>query len=833
MPPTSGFGSFAGMMHGRLLLLLFFLSGFCGLVYEVVWIRALSLTLSVTVYALVAVLCAFMGGMGLGAALAGSVADRLRRPLVAFGLVEIGIGLCGLVVPSILDNLAPAYILIHELTGGEPTLLILGRFLVAFAVLMLPATLMGTTLPLLSRAKIGSLGEVGRPAGFLYGTNTVGAVCGTIAAGFWLIPSFGLQLTSLSAACLNALIGVVAIAMGLRSQAMDIPTTEASTPKADSLDLHPWAAGIAVLVFATSGFTSMGYEVLWTRALEPYTHNSTYAYSAMLAMFLLGIGLGSLVAARFADRFVNPLLALGGVQVGIGVTVVLALFVYGGFETMVPKLATLLGGITTWNRVVFMIFVEATFTMLATTLLFGAGFPLIARIVVGSLSRVGRQIGFAYSANTIGSIFGASLVGFFILPSLGVRDTFVLMILINLAAGLLAVACALDGAKRFSSIAVIGIMMFAVPVAVAPDFFRAGFAARYGELLFYEEEITDTVMVTEAQTKQGSSRFIRYGDGRGTAGTWTVNEDRAYGHLPMLLHQDPRKILQITFGVGNSLSAVLQHPVDEVACVELSPGVIAAAPYFSETNRDALDDPRVTLEIEDGRNYLLRSTEKYDVIRLDPPELHTRGIVNLYTREFLTMARDHLADGGLFSIWVNAVMTPVDDLRKLVATMDDVFEEVSVWQVAGFSWILNGSMDPHHPDLARLQEVYSTPALAEELQGIGLPDPFAFLRLHLMTGEEASRFAGDAPLVTDDRTYVDFTVAQSRDSNFGIANINTDNWLIEFIEDGDRGEIARKAFFRKVGALSAFRQDVVPHVVGLEDVGLTRAELAAELVKKK
>ena len=286
-------------MTGRalLLMLFFFASGAAALAYEVVWIRQLSLTLSVTVYSLTTVLCAFMAGLGIGAGIATRIADRIRYPLIAFGIAELGIGLCGLAIPIILFQLGPAYIWLNDLLGGEGVLFNGSRFFLAFLVLLLPTTLMGVTLPILSRAVIESEDVVGRGAGSLYAANTLGAVVGCVAAGFALIPAFGLQLTCGVAAAVNFTIAGIALARG-RSIAVvpEISTPEAPTPEISR------NAMLAAFAFAVSGFTAMGYEVLWTRALEHFTHNSTYAYTAMLATFLLGLGAGSALMARWADR---------------------------------------------------------------------------------------------------------------------------------------------------------------------------------------------------------------------------------------------------------------------------------------------------------------------------------------------------------------------------------------------------------------------------------------------------------------------------------------------------------------------------------------------------
>jgi len=815
-------------MSGRLfvLLFLFFGSGVSALAYEVVWIRLLSLTLSVTVYSLTTVLVAFMAGLALGAAISSTIADRVRNPLIGFGFIELGIATTGLTVPGVLFGLGPAYVWLHDFAGGGGVVFGTGRFLLCFAVLLVPTTLMGLTLPLLSRAVIDREGFIGQGAGALYATNTIGAVVGCVGAGFLLIPNLGLSFTSATAASLNVAIGIAALVFGFHLRGEAQPESEPereSGPPAASVGL-PLAAKIAIAIFALSGFTSLGYEVLWTRALEHYTHNSTYAYTAMLGTFLAGLGFGSALMARFADRLRNPLFGVGLLQVGVALSVTVSLSIFSRYETLIPKFASAIGGLESWGRVIVLIFSEASIAMLTTTLLLGAMFPLVAKVVVDSVGRVGQRIGTVYVGNTIGSILGSLAVGFWLLPWLGLRGAFLLLIMLNLGA---AAVVALASGARVARAAVVAVAAAAVVLAfvlVPPHLFERQYASRFGVLKFYREGVTDTVMVTEAED---GSRMIRYGDGRGTAGTATVKGDRMYAHIPMLLHPEPRRVLQICFGVGNSLSSVLQYPVDHVDAVELSPNVIEAAPFFSSTNRDSIEDPRVDLTINDGRNFLLTSHDRYDVIRLDPPELHTAGIVNLYTKEFYQLARDHLAEGGIFSIWFNGVMTPTEDIRIVVRTALAVFPHVSVWRGPyGFSWIVNGSLEPHDPDLLVLQKHFEDERVRQDLATIDIDDPFRFLTYFAMTDAELERWAGEGPIVEDDHTILDFTVPKAKDSSFGIGNYNTDNWLANYFEpelDFEKDAVFA-TFVRKVRELARYTSPVLPHLRSVEEAGFSREE---------
>jgi hypothetical protein len=268
---------------------------------------------------------------------------------------------------------------------------------------------------------------------------------------------------------------------------------------------------------------------------------------------------------------------------------------------------------------------------------------------------------------------------------------------------------------------------------------------------------------------------------------------------------------------------VAQYPVDSIRQVELSPGVIDAAPYFTKTNRDVLSDPRVELTIHDGRNFLLTSRERYDIIRLDPPELHTRGIVNLYTKEFFELARDHLAEGGIFSIWVNIAYTPEAEMKMIARTMREVFPHVTIWQSPWlYSWVFNGSVAPRPPDMALLAERFQQPRLKRDLDSIPFKDPFDFLNYFVMADEEVDAFAGDSPVVTDNRTYLDFTVPRSVDSFFGISNNITDLFLMDQIDpDAD--------VFMRGYRYCRFKRPVFPHLVNAEASGMSAERVEAEL----
>jgi len=523
-----------------------------------------------------------------------------------------------------------------------------------------------------------------------------------------------------------------------------------------------------------------------------------------------------------ADRTKNPRAVLGWIQLAIAATVLASLVVYTHLLDWMPAIAGAIGGLGSWWRVIVLIFVVTTMTLLATTLLFGATFPFVTRAIVESQAVVGKRVAQAYSLNTLGSILGSVSIGFLLLPWLGMAGTFTALLLVNLAIG---AAFALPGASvraRSAALALLGALAVGAFALIPGDLFKAIFAERYGKLLMYREQVTDIVMVTEDQL---GTRLIRYGDGRGTAGTSTVFEDRSYAHIAMVPHGSARNVLSICFGVGNSLSSLTQYPVERIDAVELSPGVVHAAPYFASTNRDVLSDPRVHLTIQDGRNFLLTTDRRFDVIRLDPPELHTAGVVNLYTREFFELARDRLAEGGVFSIWLNVSYTPEESLRMVLRTAAEVFPHVQVWHGPFFyGWVINGSNEPNPPDLRRIRDAFADPNVRADMASFRIASPFDFLSLFVMEDAAVRAFAGDAPVITDDRTRLDFDVPRARESAFGVSNHITGSYLQEFTRSH---EAARELLVR----YCRYKESPLPYLRGIEEYGIDAATAETRLAR--
>ncbi len=425
------------MSERFLVLVLYFLSGACGLVYEVVWMRRLSLTFGITVFATSTVLAVFMAGLALGSWLVGRRIDRSPNPVRVYAWLEIGIGLYALAVPAIFSALEPAYVVAANLLEGQFLLFNLVRGLLAFAALLLPTTLMGGTVPAIGRYLVERSGAVGWNVGLLYALNTFGAVVGCVAAGFWLVPALGMSRTTLVAAATNVAIGAVLLAarVGDRRVAAVAPARgDGAEPVSSRIVL------LAGIVFAVSGFSALAYEVVWTRVLVVHVHNTTYAFSVMLAVFLAGLALGDALLVPLYDRLRRPLLWLGTVEVLIGLSVVVAAAAY------VPLHAEHVA-VASWESALGLMIRRAGLVLLPGALLFGMTFPLTARVVCLEAGRVGRALGMTYAANTMGAIGGSLAGGFLLVPFLGLHGTLVLLSALNIGLGALCWLAATRGGR--------------------------------------------------------------------------------------------------------------------------------------------------------------------------------------------------------------------------------------------------------------------------------------------------------------------------------------------------------------------------------------------------
>jgi spermidine synthase len=460
-PPATDLPRWTPILIG----LLFFASGMSGLIYEVIWTRVLLSVFGATIYAVSTVLAAFMGGLALGSVAGGRLADRLRRPLAAYGVLEIVVAATALAVPWALDLFDPLYRTLYgsgdaAMVGGPSFFsLSLVRFAVSFLVLLVPTTCMGATLPVMARFLVRRSGRQGSRIGGLYAANTTGAVTGTFLAGFVLIAGLGVHGSVLTAALISTAVGLVAIGLSLGLERHPVVSGAGADTTAGSgsqetapADATPaWLARLVMATYAGSGFAALALQVLWTRTLVfrfDVLKNTTYSFSAMLTVFLVGLAAGSAVMTRLVDRQRDPVRLYGLLQVLTGLTAALSLVmlvtVAGVLE--LPGTYDAQGGFS-WLHAVGNVLLRTSATILLPTLLMGMAFPLAARMVVRRLDRVGASTGRLYAWNTLGAILGSFSAGFLLIPALGLARGLLLSGAVYVVLGTVVLVAAPDQAR--------------------------------------------------------------------------------------------------------------------------------------------------------------------------------------------------------------------------------------------------------------------------------------------------------------------------------------------------------------------------------------------------
>jgi spermidine synthase len=753
---------------------LFFASGALGLVYEITWMRQFRIIMGNTVYTSATVLTAFMGGLALGSFVTGRVMHRMLRPLRAYGVLELLVGAYAILLPFLLAPADPLYGWLYLNYADNGPVLACGRFVISCALLLPPATMMGATLPLLISHLTQGLKWVGRDVGRLYGINTIGAALGAAAAGFAFVPVGGVEATLFTAAVGSFAIGIISLVLDSRQGSVSVSTSP--TPVTDVQ--HDPLRLVVVSGLGVAGAASMVYEVAWTRTLTQLIGSSVYAFTLMLVAFIAGLGLGAVTLSGFIDRRRNPMLFLGGLQIVVAVACLAIVPLFGLAPPLVVEL------VTSWADSFAALhtaqFVTVFLLMLIPTFAMGAVFPTVARIYARDLTGIGRSVGEAYAANTLGSVVGSFVAGFVLIPVLGVRASILLAVALNAVLGgvFLLLSDWRTPRFRWSCVTATGGVVLAGIVAVptwntnllnsAPYLYAYRYKANARtqgagldkvmtgsrRLLYEEEGLTATVTVVES----GGQLYLKVNGKTDASSRGDLRSQSLLSHLPALLHPAPTEALLIGLGSGISLGALEHHPVQRIECVEISPEVVRGASFFSEVNGDAMSDPRVHMVIGDGRNHTAHTGTVFDVIISQPSNLWIAGMADLFTVEFFRACSTKLAADGIMCSWVQAYSMTTDDFRTIVNTFLHVFPHVSLWEsVPGGDYFLVGSQGPHPLSLTQLSQRVRARQLPAELGRIGVRSAEQILSSFVAADADLRRFAQGAALNTDDNATLEFS----------------------------------------------------------------------------
>ncbi len=557
----------------------------------------------------------------------------------------------------------------------------------------------------------------------------------------------------------NFAVGLTALALGRGSRTEPERAPGAVLPGADPLydERHlRWA----VAGFALSGFCALGLEVVWTRLMTLVFSGYTYSFSIMLTVVLAGIATGSLIAAALADRSPDPLRLFGQLLVAIAVAVLATapLFLYA--EAWVRALVPHLGG--GWAGQAAAQFVVGFLILFLPTFLFGATFPVVSRVAARSLDRLGRTVGHLYSANVAGGAIGSFAAGFLLVPGLGSESTLRLLAcaLLLLGIGLLAASPATTPRVRMANALGGGLLALAAVAVSPPDLSRAIHRAwlRPGErMTFYREAAGGTVMVGERFTKDAGldKRILISGTSASNSSHYGLRVNRIQGVLPFLFERAPRRVLGICFGTGVTFGTAAEL-AERLDGVEIVPDVVRAAPRFGPENYEVAASPRARIHFDDGRNFLLKTRERYDAVTMEPMPPALAGVVDLYTREFYSLCRSRLVPGGLVSQWVPLYYLGPDDVRMLYRTFAESFPHALVF-ISNYDTFLVGSDEPLRLSRRGFEERVRSVRLQHDLELLGLRRPDQMFGTFLLGREAMLRFAGGVPVLTDDLPYVEFT----------------------------------------------------------------------------
>ncbi len=714
-----------------LVLLLFFLSGACGLAYEVVWTRMMTHVFGSTALAVGTVLAAFMSGLALGGWLLGRLADRSRDPLRLYARLEIGVGVAALGAHFFLDRITPAYLFVYEILGRSEAALGVSRFVLAFVFVLAPTLLMGATLPVLARYVVTRLSNVGAELSTLYTVNVAGAVSGVLLTGFHLIGAYGIHVTVLLAAAGNIGIGVVAwIAAGRIAE-----PSAAAEPREDEPDralvgrrtYRLLLAGLAI-----SGVTSFAYEIYWTRSLVFLLGNSTYAVTTMLTAFLAGLALGGYLVRFLVDRVADRVALFGWIQVLLGVTAAVALpllFAVAEPERIRIHVVEAARG----SDLATLRFGVALLLMLVPAMLIGTTFPLLGRIGVADLERTGSTVGRIYAVNTAGNVVGALLPGLVLLNWFGIQRGILGMALLNAGVGFTALFARLRARPRLHWVVTLAALGTALLYAQAPLEFRFPSEAQTPRhrVLYYREGPSATTMVLLDPEWRERTMSV---DGIDIGGTsFTEYKQLLLAHLPKILADDVSRELSIGLGSGILAGESARHDgVEHITCVEIEPSVVEGAAYFERENHGVLKDARVQVVVDDVANYLRTTRDRYQVISADEKtaqEYASNGFS--YSLEYYELLRARLAPGGMVVQWVPTTLPP-GAYRMILRTFTRAFPEAQLWyfqpahQDGAENTLLVGSNEPVTLDLEDMRRRMEAD-----------PDAFASLARYGLTTAES------------------------------------------------------------------------------------------------
>ncbi|KAA3635108.1 MAG: hypothetical protein DWP97_05475 [Calditrichaeota bacterium] len=738
-----------------LIYLLFILSGVSGLIYQIVWTRMLVLVFGNTMLATATVLSAFMGGLAAGSYFLGKYIDKTPRPLLTvYGILEVGIGLFALLFPLFLDLFTPVYELLYHTFEGNIILLNLSRFAVCFVLIGIPTFLMGGTLPVLIKKFTSENDKIGSQTGFLYGMNTVGAVVGTLACGYFLLRILGMYNTTMVAVVINIGVGVVAWFLGknpiVRADDMRLKEVKTNDTFEDEKKYGKGTIRLVLVGIFLSGYCALAYEVFWTRMLNLFLHNNIYSFTAILATFLVGIAVGSLLYAKYLIKIKQQVALFAFLQIGIAAISYLTPFI---FKMLHASL------FNNFNEALTL--AKTSVIMIGPTIMMGVAVPLAIQICRRGVNKEGTSVGTVYSSNTVGAILGAFTAGFIILPTVGLHLGIIIVASLNMLAGFLPLISTAKSPGRIGWAAGLVLVIVVMVVPTPDNLFKSLFQQAHpnADIAYYKEGRIANVLVYDFK-KLGYKDFHLNAVNEASSRIWHVQLFKMLGLLPTLVHDNPDDALMVAFGAGMSAGATARN-VNSLDVVDLNPDIQGVGKAYTRENLDVLNQPNFNQIVNDGRNELLLNSKKYSLIISDATNPKMFDSWTLYSQEFYQLVKSRLKPGGVFCQWA-LIPLPKDAIKVILNTFKSVFPHASFWVIHGSSQVMMlGTPERLEIDYYDLQKRLEPLYDDADFKDFGIDSPEKFLSFFVL-GEDAldKMLTGFDKVSTDDLPHAQFHIEQ-------------------------------------------------------------------------
>jgi len=739
------------------LLLLFVGSGCAALIYEVVWFQLLQLSIGSSAVSLGVLLGIYMGGMCLGSLLLPKYLNRRAHPLRVYAMLEIGIAVFGIIVLFAVPIVGRIY---TSIAGTGQVNLIL-RAIVAAICLLPPTLLMGATLPAIARW-VETTPKGVSWLGYFYGGNLAGAVVGSLLAGFYLLRVYDMPTATGAAVALNVVVALLALVVAARTPHTVITATPSDAP------LTTTPSEISRLVYiaiALSGLTALGSEVVWTRVLSLLFGATTYTFSLILAVFLVGLGIGSSLGSSMARNLSNPRIALGWCQLALCACLAWAAYTTSAslpYWPINPSISTSLS----YNFQLDLM--RAIWVMLPGAILWGASFPLALASVATRGQDSARLVGGVYAANTVGAIIGATVVSLALVGTVGSQKTQQILIGVAAMSGLLMLMPATGEARKpltSTPVVVIGIALIAGLLArsVPPIPWLLVAYGRYSatwvgqnEMVYVGEGVTASVAVTRTPT--GVLNYHNAGKVQASSEPQDMRLQRMLGHITTLVPKNPNKVLVIGCGAGVTAGAVSIDPmVKDQTIAEIEPLVPrVVSTHFAQHNFNVVANPKVKVHLDDARHYLLTTSEKFDAITSDPLDPWVKGAATLYTREFFDVVKSHLNPGGVVTLFVQLYESSEAAVKSEIGTFLEAFPNGAVFANTvngqGYDLVLFGQLDGGKINVDTVQARLSDPAnaaMAKSLSEVGINSAVDLFGTYAGRRGDMKTWLSDAQINTD------------------------------------------------------------------------------------